>query len=240
MIDKIEKLYKKKSPYIKITKGIFWIYFIMIILMWICNLFKLYIPMIILLIISFSGIKRKCEKELDSKLYISFKRKTDDELTLPEIINGKEKSMFKDFFENEKKYNEKTLECILEHYRVWIKPKIIGDNFWSILSIVISIALVFITKDGFNINGFSESIPYILCLIIMVATVYYSFQSFVEIKKFLKGEDGMIERLEEIFTEIYIDCVNENEIKQKPINTRKKNIIKRKKQEKFEKNVRVG
>ena len=40
--------------------------------------------------------------------------------------------------------------------------------------------------------------------------LYFSYSQFIEAKKFLKGEDGMIERLEEIFSELYVECIDTN------------------------------
>lgn len=43
-------------------------------------------------------------------------------------------------------------------------------------------------------------------------------------KNLLKGEDGMVERLEEIFSELYVECVGESNIvnKEKVKKTNKK------------------
>ena len=45
-------------------------------------------------------------------------------------------------------------------------------------------------------------------------------QALEEMKKMFKGEDGMVERLEEIFSELYIECVNG--VKQSKLITKKK------------------
>ena len=44
---------------------------------------------------------------------------------------------------------------------------------------------------------------------IVLTRIYFSYNQFIEAKKLLKGEDGMNERLEEIFSELYIEYVNE-------------------------------
>jgi len=67
MFNKIEDLYKKKSPYNRITKRIFWVYIIIIFLLWILNINNIYIMMVITLIMSFLIIKRIYEKELKTK-----------------------------------------------------------------------------------------------------------------------------------------------------------------------------
>jgi len=91
-----------------------------------------------------------------------------------------------------------------------IKTKIVGGNLLAILSIAIPAILSFYTKDGFDFNGLANSLPYLISFSIMIILLYFSFSQFIEAKKFLKGEDGMIERLEEIFSELYVECINTN------------------------------
>jgi len=221
MFNKIEDLYKKKSPYNRITKRIFWVYIIIIFLLWILNINNIYIMMVITLIMSFLIIKRICEKELKTKLYINIDKKEDSGKPLNEIIIFTEKKMFKAFLKTEKKYNKETLECILNHYRTYIKPKIAGDNFLAIVAIVVSIALAFVSKEGFNINSFEKALPYLFCFIVITAIIYFSIKKFIEIKKIFKGEAGMYERLEVIFSEMYIEYKNDkNKTKNKGKSTK--------------------
>jgi len=205
MFNKIESLYKKKSPYNRITKRIFWVYIIIIFLLWILNINNIYIMMGITLIVGFIIIKHICEKELKTKLYIKMHNKEDRGKPLNEIIIYTEKKMFENFLKKEKKYNKENLECIINHYRTYIKPKIAGDNFFAIMAIVVSIALTFVSKEGFNINSFTNALPYLFSFIFMTAIIYFSIKKFIEIKKIFKGEAGIYERLEVIFSEMYIE-----------------------------------
>ena len=59
--------------------------------------------------------------------------------------------------------------------------------------------------------------------------LYFLYSQFIEAKKFLKGEDGMIERLEEIFSELYIKYISDIEVSN--LNTSKKKIGKNVKKE---------
>lgn len=209
MFNKIEELYKKQSPYNRITKKIFWTYIIIMPLLWALNIGKAYIFMIITLIVAFFIIKRICEKELKTKLYLKLDKKDNSGLTLSEIVNIREKSMFQKFLKDNKWYNKEKIECILNHYRTYIKPKIVGDNFWAIIAIVVSIVLAFVTKEGFNINSFEKSFPYLISFILMTVMIYYPIKKFTEVKKILKGEEGIYERLEIIFSELYIEYEEE-------------------------------
>lgn len=217
MFNKIEDLYKKQSPYNRITKKIFVTYVIIMPLLWALNIGKAYILMTIALIAAFFIIKRICEKELNTKLYFKFDKKDHNGLTLSEIIGIREKSMFREFLKDNKWYNKEKIDCILNHYRTYIKPKIVGDNFFAIITIVVSIVLAFVTKEGFNINSFEKSLPYLISFILMTIMIYYPIKKFTEVKKILKGEDGIYERLEIIFSELYIEYEEEKiEVKKKP------------------------
>lgn len=73
--------------------------------------------------------------------------------------------------------------------------------------------LVFITKDGFDFNNFRISLRYIISLIIVVTFCYFSFKPTINIKIIIICEDGIIERLEIIISEMYIECFNEENTK---------------------------
>lgn len=102
-----------------------------------------------ILIISFFAVKHICEKELNTKLYIIIGKKDNSGKPLNELIHSEEKQLFKNFLKKENIYNKEVIECIINHYRVYIRQNIIGDNFWAIIAIIISIALAFVTKDDF-------------------------------------------------------------------------------------------
>ena len=112
-------------------------------------------------------------------------------------------------------YNEKTILCIIDHYRNMIKTKKVGGNLLAILSIAIPVILSFYTKDGFDFNSLAISLPYLVIFCIVIIVLYFLYSQFIEVKKLLKGEDNMIERLEEIFSELYIECINTNIVEKK-------------------------
>lgn len=232
MFKKIEYLYKKKSPYNRIKIKLFCAYLITIFLLWCLNIYNIYWMMLLILIISFFAVKYICEKELNTKLYIIIWKKDNSGKPLNEIIHCEEKQLFKNFLKKEKIYNKEVLACIIDHYRVYIRQNIIGDNFWAIIAIIISIALAFVTKDGFDIKSFEQALPYLFALVFVTIIIYYPIKKFPEIKKFFKGEDGIYENLEIIFSELYI------EYKEEKIDTKKK-ATKHKKQVKPKKNKSV-
>lgn len=215
MYKDIEEIYKKKSPYNIIKKRTFWIYVVFILISLIFNFLNKVVPMILVFIAMLLIMKVVSEKVLNTKLHLSIGKKQDNGVTLPFIIRNAEKELFKNYSIKNNMYNEKTLLCIIDHYRNMIKTKIVGGNLLAILSIAIPAILSFYTKDGFDFNGLAIALPYLISFSIVIIMLYFSYSQFIEAKKFLKGEDGMIERLEEIFSELYIECINTNIVEKK-------------------------
>lgn len=215
MYKDIEEIYKKKSPYNIIKKRTFWIYVVFILISLIFNFLNKKVLMILAFIAMILIMKIVSEKVLNTKLHFNIGKRNENEITLPLIIRNAEKELFKDYSIKNNMYNEKTLLCIIDHYRNMIKNKMVGGNLLAILSIAIPAILSFYTKDGFDFNGLAIALPYLISFSIVIIMLYFSYSQFIEAKKFLKGEDGMIERLEEIFSELYIECINTNIVDKK-------------------------
>lgn len=209
MYKKIEDLYKKHSPYNLVRKDMYIIYSIGIVIALVFNFYNNYILMIITMLIMLLLIIKRCEKILKIKLHICLNIKNKNEKILKDIIDDNEKELFRKYVQKEKLYNEKMILCILDHYRTLFKNKITSSEILTILSIILPIPLSFIKDGNFDIKGLVTAIPYLICFATVIFTCYYAFRNFIEIKKMFKGEDGMIERLEEIFSELYIECVND-------------------------------
>ena len=215
MYKDIEEIYKKKSPYNIIKKWTFWIYVIFIFISLVFNFLNKIVPMILVFIVMLLIMKVVSEKVLNTTLHLSIGKRNEYEITLPLIIRNAEKELFKNYSIKNNMYNEKTLLCIIDHYRNMIKTKIVGGNLLAILSIAIPVILSFYTKDGFDFNGLAIALPYLISFSIVIIMLYFTYSQFIEAKKFLKGEDGMIERLEEIFSELYTECINTNIVDKK-------------------------
>lgn len=220
MYKKIEELYKKKSPYNKIKIKMFWTYIVIALFLSLFNIFSSYVLMILTVIITIIRMKYICEKELNTKLHFKFNKKNTIDKPLDEIICEKENELFQNYLKTKKNYNLQTLKCIMEHYRNLVKPKVVSDNFWSIIAIIVSILLAFVTKDGFDFNSFEKALPYLISISFVVLIILFFIRQFSQAKVFFKGEDGMYERLEEIFSELYIKCISDIEVSN--LNTQKK------------------
>lgn len=228
MYKNIEEIYKKKSPYNIIKKRTFWIYALFVSISLIFKFFNKIVLMILALIAMILAIKLVSEKVLNIKLYFNIGKRKNNDISLPLIIKNSENKLFKDYSIKNNLYNEKSLLCIIEHYRNLIKTKVVSGNLLAILSIIVPVLLAFYTKDGFDFNELASALPYIIFFVIIIILLYFSYSQLIEMKKFLKGEDCMIERLEEIFSEIYIECINTNyPDKKSKSKVKKKNVSKK-------------
>ncbi len=232
MYNKIENLYKRESPYNKIKLKMFVTYLLIVLLLLIFKLLNLEILMFFLVFLTIFIMKEICQRELKTKLYISFSKKDVKGQSLDEIILLKEKQMFTKFLKKNKLFNCCALKCIVDHYRNLVKPQIRNDNFWSIIAILVSVLLAFVSKDGFNFESFEMAFPYLICITLCIFIVLFSIRRFSELKKLVKGEDGIYDRLEELFSELYIICYNEQaellEKKQTQKSRKKSNLRKEK------------
>ncbi len=207
MYKEIENVYKKESPYNKIKKKLFWIYVAFVFITLVFNIYNKTILMIIAFIVMFFRMKFVCEKILKTKLSIIV-NKSEKCKPLNVIIKEAELNVFREYTINMRMYNEKSLMCIIDHYRSLIKNKTIGGNLLAIISVALPILLSFYTKDGFDFRGLTNALPYIIIFSVMIIVIYFSFNQLIEMKKFLNGEDEMDERLEEIYSKLYIEYIN--------------------------------
>lgn len=204
----IERIYKNESPYNIIKKKLFFVYATSIFISLIFNFYNKFILIFLVFIIMLIKMKSIIEKVLNTKLDFCIDKKEQGKMPLSFIIKTKENKLFKNYSIKNNLYNEKSLLCIVEHYRIMIKTKLAGENLLAILSIIIPVLLLFYKKDGFDFNGLANALPYLIIFSIMIIMLYYLYSKLMEVKKILKGEDNMIERLEEIFSELYIECIN--------------------------------
>lgn len=118
MYRKIEKLYKKQSPYNKIKKKIFKAYIIVILFLLLFNVFNSSLLLLLTVIITIVIMKKICEKELNIKLHFKFNNKDTKGEFLNEIICDRENEMFKNFL--------KKIKWIIQKYQ---------NALWNIIGI---------------------------------------------------------------------------------------------------------
>lgn len=210
MYKNIERFYKENSPYSRIKKWILTIYTLFIVISFVLNFYKKIVIMLILVLVFYFVMLKVCEKILKRKLDFKLRRINGNESYLSGIISSKELLLFKDYVIKNNYYNEKSLLCIIGHYRKSNKIKVIGINLLSLLSLFLPLITAFYTKDGFNLELMISVLPNAFVYIFIIILLYGLFSQFVSVVRMLKGEDSMPERLEEIFSTLYIDLVNKN------------------------------
>ncbi len=211
MYSKIEELYKKESAYNRITRKFFVVYAVSFFSVWIFGLLKhTYISIALVLILIYS-MKVISEHELKKKFYISIQSDKTKDNTLQAEINKQEISIIKNHLILNKIYNEKNITNIINHYRNLVVPKSKSNNFWNIITLIITVIIPFINKDGINIEMMSSIFPYFISLIIVCGIIYWSYKQIFTLTKSLKGELRMYERLEEIFSELLVE-INSDKI----------------------------
>lgn len=202
MYNEIEKIYKKKSPYNLIEKIVLLIYFVVCLILFVFKInvviwFAIFylVSFVVLLFLTSFVIKIIGKiKGSNMSLFIN--------------IRSKEKKVLKKHLKDNDLYNEKSLVCIIDHYRSMIKTKNVESEFLTLLSILLPIISGFYLNGNYDTVGFINFLPYLIISIIIIAIICVFFKGFFAIGRILKGEDGMYERLEEIFSELYIECIN--------------------------------
>lgn len=188
MYNEIEELYKKKSAYNRITRKFFVVYAVSFFSVWIFGLLKhTYISIALVLILIYS-MKVISEHELKKKFYISIQSDKTKYNTLQAEINKQEISIIKNHLILSKIYNEKNITNIINHYRNLIVPKSKSNNFWNIITLIITVIIPFINKDGINIEMMSSIFPYFISLIIVCGIIYWSYKQIFTLTKSLKGD----------------------------------------------------
>ena len=205
MYNKIENIYINGAR-TRINKKLIKLYICTVVLLLIANALNNDLIIIQSILLDSFFMMRICEKELNTKLYINFSKK-DSNNGLEEIIYEKEKETLKKYLIKNEMYNEKSLSCLIEHYRNLITPEVIGNNMMTITTTIITIAIPFLTEENINIDIIVKNLPYVLSVILIPIMIYYFYRKIFELKSILTGNDKIYERLEELFSNLYIDFV---------------------------------
>lgn len=213
MYKNIENIYINESPYNKIIKRVIIAYIVLVLLSalgdYLCSLTHLLYLRIIIILISvvliygvvYIYLNSIFKKYLQINLIMAFKNKRSKYV---ESINKKEYEKFKDYVIKHNIYNEKSLNCILYHYREMKQHEKSKNNLLVVLSIALPVV----------IEACDKKLPWVILSIAAIILIYYIFSGASEVKLLLSGRSGMNARLEEIFTELYIECINETFEKQ--------------------------
>ncbi len=198
MFDDFERYLKKNSKYINmdyiflILGTIF--YFSIITLIYLNSFINLMIAcgLFIFLLFLISLISQKIGnfKEIKDK-YIN--------------IYDQEYNCIKEYFINNNLYNKEIIKNFIEHYRMKLdykSKKIDFITFITALSLLINYCIGGIT-------------PTKVAVIIIVIIIYIALTYLTKIIEMCKGELGLYSRLEENFSMLYAECINDEPVKRK-------------------------
>lgn len=211
MFKKIEELYKKKSSYNKITRKAFKIYVCIFVFVWVFELFANFLYAIPIAFVMIMSMKRICEQEFKTKFHFKVRNKNSENYCVSDAIKEQELNLFRDYVKNNNIYSRESLKNIIEHYRLINVSKLKSNNFLTILSIMISVLISFFDKNNFNINNTVTIFLYIIGIVLLYTMIYWSYKQVYSLTKSLKGEEGMYERLEEIFSELLNEKIIEED-----------------------------
>lgn len=219
MFSKIEKIYKKESPYNKIIKTFIIVSVLSFIALWFFGLFKRPYLTLIFVLGQLYVIIKISEKEFNKKFTLKSIIKHDGQSELLQEIEEKEIKIMKNYLNENGINNNICITNIIDHYRILKSSKENHISLLELISLIVTILIPFINSNGFDIELLKKVSPYFITLIIMIAILYIFFEEIVILKKSLKGELYIYERLEEIFCIILCD----NNKDKKTNKTKKKN-----------------
>lgn len=211
MYEDIEYKFKKKSTYNKTIRILFLLCICAYAIPFLLKVF-LKVSFLIILFISivlvFSSIILKFR--IFDKVNILNKKEREE---YKEKNYNKEVSTLRKILKENNLYNEKIIKDLIEHYRNLISPKISKFNIIETLSIIITI--VFGIYDIMYSDGNIQKLALTLALVILVVAICFLYYQFKSAIIMLKGEENIYERLEDLLSSLYIEIINDSNVKVK-------------------------
>jgi len=141
--------------------------------------------------------------------------------SLRNSVHKQEYELIKEHLVKKEMMDIENIKNFICHYRNYMKNKVKKAELISILSLVMTILFLVIDDNGLKIDIINKVLPHVLTFLV----IYALYGMICYLINALKGEDGMYERLEEIFSEILVELINDKNKKTKSTNSR----VKRKK-----------
>ncbi len=114
--------------------------------------------------------------------------------------SAQEYDCIKAYLKDKNLYNKEVIKNFIDHYRMKI------DNKNKIIDFVSFITLLQFLKEFFSNGVTPEQTAWLVIWIIC----YIAFISLIKFIKLAKGEYELYSRLEENFSELYAECINES------------------------------
>lgn len=128
-------------------------------------------------------------------------------------MDSKELSTLREILKENNLYNEKIIKDLIEHYRSLVSPKISKFNIIEILSI--AIPTIFSVYEVIDLDGDIQKLTSIITIILSVMILYFFYNESKNTIIMLKGEENIYERLEDLLSSLYIEIINDSNVKVK-------------------------
>lgn len=211
MYKNIEYKFKKNSIYNKGIRRLFIIYVVVFVCLFnVVTALKLPLLVIMFSPLLFIALSLIIELIVFDKINI-FKKGSI--INYIKTMDSKELSTLREILKENNLYNEKIIKDLIEHYRSLVSPKISKFNIIEILSI--AIPTIFSVYEVIDLDGDIQKLTSIITIILSVMILYFFYNESKNTIIMLKGEENIYERLEDLLSSLYIEMINDSNVKVK-------------------------
>lgn len=211
MYKNIEYKLKKNSIYNKGIRRLFIIYVVVFVCLFnVVTALKLPLLVIMFSPLLFIALSLIIELIVFDKINIFKKGSITNYI---KTMDSKELSTLREILKENNLYNEKIIKDLIEHYRSLVSPKISKFNIIEILSI--AIPTIFSVYEVIDLDGDIQKLTSIITIILSVMILYFFYNESKNTIIMLKGEENIYERLEDLLSSLYIEIINDSNVKVK-------------------------
>lgn len=211
MYKNIEYKFKKNSIYNKGIRRLFIIYVVVFVCLFnVVTALKLPLLVIMLSPLLFIALSLIIELIVFDKINIFKKGSITNYI---KTMDSKELSTLREILKENNLYNEKIIKDLIEHYRSLVSPKISKFNIIEILSI--AIPTIFSVYEVIDLDGDIQKLTSIITIILSVMILYFFYNESKNTIIMLKSEENIYERLEDLLSSLYIEIINDSNVKVK-------------------------
>ena len=211
MYKNIEYKFKKNSIYNKGIRRLFIIYVVVFVCLFnVVTALKLPLLVIMFSPLLFIALSLIIELIVFDKINIFKKGSITNYI---KTMDSKELSTLREILKENNLYNEKIIKDLIEHYRSLVSPKISKFNIIEILSI--AIPTIFSVYEVRDLDGDIQKLTSIITIILSAMILYFFYNESKNTIIMLKGEENIYERLEDLLSSLYIEIINDSNVKVK-------------------------
>lgn len=205
MYNYIEDKYKKKSFLNKFVREYFAFYILSFLLIIIFNFLKIDYYFYLWIIIALLIFYYKILVVVKAKTFLEKINVLNNISKFKEISKKEEKKLIVSILEDIKVKTRNDIKLIIEHYRSLNFEKGHSNNFWTIVAIIFAVLTPFVNSKGINLDSLAVALPTFLSVFFIIFISNVMYNSVISFARIISGKEQLYIRLEEMFTEIYIN-----------------------------------